>query len=238
MISDLRAIIFDFNGVIIDDEPLHLELFRTILLEEGLSLSDEDYRNKYLGYDDRGCFIAALADAGRKTEAEDNKYIDRLVERKAVLYEREIGEQYLLFPGVDETVRRLSSRYPLAIVSGALRNEIELVLSLGNLRDCFRVIVAAEDTIACKPDPEGYLKALAALNSSASMERTLIQPDQCLAIEDSVAGVEAAKRAGMRCLAITNSYRTEELKAADWIVSNVGEVEVRLREQTELIEEK
>jgi beta-phosphoglucomutase len=220
MTSDLRAIIFDFNGVIIDDEPLHLELFRSILLEEGLSLSDEDYRDKYLGYDDRACFTTVLVDAGRRIEAEDDQYVDRLVARKAIRYEREIGKRYLLFPGVVETVRRLSSRYPLAIVSGALRNEIELVLKLGGIRECFGVIIAAEDTSACKPDPEGYLKALAALNLNAPGEQ-MIKPDQCLVIEDSVAGVGAAKRAGMRCLAVTNSYRDDELKEADWIVASL-----------------
>jgi len=220
MTSDLRAIIFDFNGVIIDDEPLHLELFRSILSKEGLILSDEDYRDKYLGYDDRACFITVLADAGRGIEANDEQYIDRLIARKAFLYEHEIGERYLLFPGVVETVRRLSSQFPLAIVSGALRNEIELVLKLGEIRECFRVIIAAEDTNACKPDPEGYFKALAELNSNMA-EQQLIRPDQCLVIEDSVAGVAAAKRAGMRCLAVTNSYRVEELKAADWIVPSL-----------------
>ena len=227
MTSDLRAIIFDFNGVIIDDEPLHLELFRSILSNEGLSLSDEDYRDKYLGYDDRACFIAVLADAGRKIEANDDQYIDRLVARKATCYEQEIGKRYLLFPGVVEIVPRLSSRYPLAIVSGALRKEIELVLRLGKIREYFRVIIAAEDTSACKPDPEGYLKALAVLNSNPP-EQKLIQPDECLVIEDSVAGVTAAKRAGMRCLAVTNSYREEELKAADWIVPSLIDYWIQL----------
>jgi len=229
MTSDLRAIIFDFNGVIIDDEPLHLELFRSILSNEGLSLSDEDYRDKYLGYDDRACFITVLADAGRKIEANDNQYIDRLVARKATRYEQEIGKRYLLFPGVVEIVPRLSSRYPLAIVSGALRKEIELVLRLGKIREYFRVIIAAEDTSACKPDPEGFLKALAALNSNPP-EQKLIQPDECLVIEDSVAGITAAKRAGMRCLAVTNSYREEELKAADWIVPSLIDYWIQLEQ--------
>jgi beta-phosphoglucomutase len=220
MISGLRAIIFDFNGVIVDDEPLHLELFRSILLEEGLSVSDEDYREKYFGCDDRSCLIAVFEAAGRKTEADDHHLIDRLVERKAILYEQEISNRYLLFPEVVDMVRRLSSQYPLAIVSGALRNEIEMVLKMGEIREHFRVIIAAEDTRACKPDPEGYLKALAALNSNIP-ERQSIKPDQCLVIEDSVAGVTAAKRAGMRCLAVTNSYREDDLQSADWIVSSL-----------------
>ncbi len=133
MTSELRAIIFDFNGVIVDDEPLHLELFRHVLAEEGLTFTDEVYYEKYLGYDDRGCFIAALADAGREKEASDIGYIDRLIARKAAYYQDAIKDRYLLFPGVVDLVRRLASSYPLAIASGALRNEIEFVLERGEI---------------------------------------------------------------------------------------------------------
>jgi len=219
----LRAIIFDFNGVIIDDEPLHLELFRALLAEEGIALSDEDYRAKYLGYDDRGCFVAALSDAGRGPEANDAGFIAGLIDRKAALYRAAINERYLLFPGVVELVRRLANKYPLAIASGALRGEIVMALERGEIRDCFQAIIAAEDVGACKPDPEAYLKALAALNAAASPP---IQPGECLVIEDSIAGVEAAKRAGMRCLAVTNSYAAEELREADWILGSLAECDI------------
>ncbi len=218
MTMELRAVIFDFNGVIVDDEPLHLELFRIVLAEEGIELNDEDYHEQYLGYDDRGCFVAALTGSGRGREASDAAFINELIERKAALYREAIKERYLLFPGVVELVRRLANKFPLAIVSGALRSEIEMVLERGEIRDCFSGIVAAEAVSACKPNPEGYVKALAGLNENA---RPAIQPSECLVIEDSVAGVEAAKRAGMRCLAVTNSYAAEELKDADRIVASL-----------------
>ncbi|MGE0131068.1 MAG: HAD family hydrolase [Blastocatellales bacterium] len=222
MPTDLRAVVFDFNGVIVDDEPLHLELFRAVLAEEEIALSDEDYHEKYLGYDDRGCFVAALADAGRERESNDAAFIADLIERKAALYRAAINERYLLFPGVVELVRGLADKFPMAIASGALRDEIEMVLERGGIRDCFQTIIAAEDVSACKPDPEGYVKALAALNANA---RAPIRPGECLVIEDSIAGIEAAKRAGMRCLAVTNSYRPEELKQADWIVASLIDCE-------------
>jgi HAD superfamily hydrolase (TIGR01509 family) len=225
MTMGLRAVIFDFNGVIVDDEPLHLELFRIVLAEEGIELSDEDYHEKYLGYDDRGCFIAALTDAGREVDANDATFINDLIGCKAVLYRKAIMERYLLFPGVVELVRKLAGKYPLAIVSGALRSEIEMVLDRGEIRGCFSAIIAAEDVGACKPDPEGYIKALAALNASSGV---MISPTDCLVIEDSIAGVEAAKRAGMRCLAVTNSYAAEELKQADWIVPGLADCEIEL----------
>jgi beta-phosphoglucomutase len=197
-------------------------LFRAVLTEEGIALSDEDYRGKYLGYDDRGCFVAALADAGREREANDAAFINELIERKASLYRAAINERYLLFPGVVELVRSLAKTYPLAIASGALRGEIEMVLERGGIRDCFQAIIAAEDVGACKPDPEGYLKALAALNA-CGLRR--IQPGECLVIEDSIAGVDAAKRAGMRCLAVTNSYSVEELREADWVAAGLADLE-------------
>ena len=216
MTTELRAVIFDFNGVIVDDEPLHLELFQVILAEEGISLTGAEYHAKYLGFDDRGAFTAALADAGRTSDA---RFIADLIERKAVLYRDAINARYLLFPGVVELVKRLALKFPMAIASGALRNEIELVLARGGIRYCFQAIIAAEDVSTCKPDPEGYMKALTALNSNGARS---IQPGECLVIEDSVAGVEAAKRAGMHCLAVTNSYRAEELKEADWIVESLA----------------
>ncbi|MBL8187438.1 MAG: HAD family phosphatase [Acidobacteria bacterium] len=214
----LKAIIFDFNGVIVDDEPLHLELFRRVLGEEGIALSDEDYHAKYLGYDDRGCFTAALADAGRAELANDAAVIAELIERKAGYYRQTIEERFLLFPGAVELVQTLAAKFLLAIASGALREEIEIVLRRGKIRDCFRAIIASEDVTACKPDPEGYELALAALNA---LRNDPILPDECLVIEDSIAGIAAAKQAGMWCLAVTNSYRAEELTNADWIVATL-----------------
>ncbi|MDX2029915.1 MAG: HAD family phosphatase [Blastocatellia bacterium] len=222
MRAELRAIIFDFNGVIVDDEPLHLELFRAVLAEEGIPLTDEAYHERYLGFDDRGAFVAVLRDAGRASRADEAGYIAELIERKAALYREAIERRYLLFPGVVDLVRGLAERFPMAIASGALRNEIELVLTRGEIRDCFREIIASEDVAVCKPDPEGYLKALAALNARDSGSAREIEPAECLAIEDSIAGIEAARRAGMRCLAVTNSYAAEQLTRADRIVNTLA----------------
>lgn len=211
----LKAIIFDFNGVIVDDEPLHLELFRRVLGEENIALTDEDYHAKYLGYDDRGCFTAAFSDAGRAELSADTAFIAELIERKAGYYREAIEQRMLLFPGAIELVKTLAAKYPLVIASGALRGEIEVVLTRGGIRDCFKEIIASEDVTACKPDPEGYNKALAALNANVGGQ---IQPGECLVIEDSIAGIEAAKLAGMWCLAVTNSYNADELTNADWVV--------------------
>lgn len=219
----LKAVIFDFNGVIVDDEPLHLELFRRVLDEEDIALTDEDYHAKYLGYDDRGCFTAALTDAGRVELAANPAFIAELIERKAGYYREAIEARFLLFPGAVELVKKLAAKYPMAIASGALRGEIEVVLDRGGIRECFKEIIASEDVAACKPDPEGYVRALAALNANVGGQ---IQPGECLVIEDSIAGIEAAKLAGMRCLAVTNSYKADELTNADWIVPTLVNCDV------------
>src|SRR5690349_21563453 len=113
----LKAVLFDFNGVIVDDEPLHLELFRRVLGEEGIALTEEEYRSKYLGYDNRKCFVAALTDAGRTEQARDDGLIAALMARKMDYYLGAINERFLLFPGVVELARSLATRYPMAIVS-------------------------------------------------------------------------------------------------------------------------
>jgi HAD superfamily hydrolase (TIGR01509 family) len=215
MSAVLKAVIFDFNGVIVDDEPLHLELFRRVLGEEGIHLTDEEYHEKYLGFDDRGALTHSFRDNQRHADADNAAFIEQLIERKAGYYLEEIEKRWLLFPGVVELVRRISAKYPLAIASGALRHEIDFVLRRADIRNCFRVIVAAEDVSVCKPNPEGYVKALRLLNESLTEE---IAPHECLVIEDSIAGIEAAKQAGMRCVAVTNSYAVSELKTADAVI--------------------
>jgi beta-phosphoglucomutase len=216
----LKAVIFDFNGVIVNDEPLHLELFRRVLGEEGISITEEEYMARYLGYDNFKCFRAALTDAGRKQQAADLAHVVALIARKTDYYLEAIDERFLLFPGVVELARRLAANYPMGIVSGAQREEIEHVLLRAGIRNCFQTIITSADLNSGKPDPEGFLKALATLNSLGNFD-PLILPEECLVIEDSRAGVQAAKNAGMRCLGVTNSYPAEKLAQADWIMNGL-----------------
>lgn len=219
----LKAVIFDFNGVIANDEPLHLELFRRVLGEEGISITEEEYLARYLGYDNFKCFRAALTDAGREHQAADLTYIVALIARKTDYYLEAINDRFLLFPGVVELARKLAADYPMGIVSGAERKEIEHVLLRAGIRNCFQTIITSADISTGKPDPEGFLTALAKLTSLGNP----IQPNECLVIEDSVAGVRAAKSAGMYCLAVTNSYTPERLAQADWIVPSLVDFDVK-----------
>ncbi len=201
-----RTILFDFNGVIIDDEPQHCDALIATLATYGFELDREGYYRDYLGFDDRECFRFTF---GRMRLPADPGRIREAIERKAVLYERAIRASMQLVPGSADFVRASAAAgHRLAIVSGALRREITLVLEASNLAAYFELIVAAEDVSACKPDPEGYLRASQTLG---------VPPRQCVVIEDSLPGLEAAHRAGLRCAMIATSHAAGDLAAADLV---------------------
>jgi len=206
----LRAVVFDFDGVIVDSEPLHFSLFRRLLGEEGIVLTREQYDAIYLGMDDRECFTEALTRHG-KTAALPR--VPELIERKSALLMSTIADHVPLLPGAVDFVRALATSFPLAICSGALRREIEAMLKQAGILSCFVGIISAEDVSHGKPNPEGFTKALALLNRTQNPAPP-IAPASCLAIEDSLAGIEAARAAGMRCLAVANSYPAAALKQA------------------------
>lgn len=217
----LRAILFDFNGVLVDDEPVHLEMFQRVLGEEGISLTAEDYYRHYLGMDDRGCFAAVLQRAGEPATV---PRLMRLIARKASYYQERMRERgYPFFPGAIELVRELGSRgCMLGIVSGALREEVESALRQAGLRDRFKVLVTAEDVEEGKPDPEGYGKALVALNSEPPLPERLLHPHEVLAIEDSPAGLSAAADVGLTTLAVAHTYPPERLRMADALAESLA----------------
>ena len=209
----LKAIIFDFDGVLADTEPLHFRMFQRVLQEEGLPLSERDYYQKYVGFDDRGCFHAILSEHGRPAQPET---IQQLVERKAALMLGQITTTKVVYPGVVEFVKSVASRYRLAIVSGALRHEIELILKAAGMRDDFEHLTAAEDVLDGKPAPEGYLHALQALN-----RRAPLLASECLVIEDTILGIQAAHAAGMRCLALSTTSPPDRLGIADAVTTTL-----------------
>lgn len=216
----LRAVIFDFNGIIVDDEPIHFKLFQRVLGEEGINLTEEVYYERYLGFDDRGAFMAGFRDNDRSLTEEK---LRELVERKAVYYQEAIRNHVTIFPGVKELVMELRQKLPLAVASGALRHEIETILTTAKLLKYFDAIVSAEDVTHGKPEPEIFLKALAALNASGG-RKSVIQPSECIVIEDSKEGVRGARGAGMKCVAVTNSHPAALLSEANAVVESLEEV--------------
>ncbi len=211
----LKAIIFDCDGVIADTEPIHLACFRRVLAEEGITLTDDDYFAHYLALDDRGCFSKAFAQ-NRASMSPDK--LTELITRKAGYVEHAMRTGLTLLSGAAEFIHRAAERYPLAVASGALRAEVETIVNHGGLRDCFRAIVCAEDTPRSKPHPDPFIKALELLNLPPASR---IEPRECLVIEDSIHGIRAAQEAGMRCLAVTNSYPREKLSEAQLVVDSL-----------------
>jgi len=223
----LRALIFDFNGIIVDDEPIHFELFKQVLAEEGIKLTEADYYARYLGFDDRGAFTAAYREHGRSL---DEKLLARLIDRKTIYYQSEIRSKVRIFPGVEKLVTTLVPVLPLAVASGALRQEIETILSAAGLLKHFAVIISAEDVDHGKPEPEIFLKALARLNAQVEDGHPIDAAD-CLVIEDSKEGIRGARQAGMKCLAVSNSHPAELLQEANAVVRSLEEVDLSLLEQ-------
>ena len=211
----LKAIIFDCDGVIADTEPIHLTAFARVLAEEGITVTEEAYFERYLALDDRGCFTKAFAERG--TSLSPDQLTD-LINRKAGFVERVMQTDLMLLPGAAEFIKAAAVRYPLAVASGALRAEVYTVVNHGGLRDCFRAIVSAEDTPRSKPFPDPFIRALELLNAAGIDP---IEPFECLVIEDSIHGIQAALQANMCCMAITNSYPKEKLSEAHLVVNSL-----------------
>jgi len=216
----LRAVIFDCDGVIANTEPLHMAALQRVLAEENIILSKEDYYRDYLAYDDRGAFEKAFR--GRAVSPSSDQ-ISHLIERKAAYLEPVIHEALEVYPGVVSLARRAAESRPIAVASGALRREVLLILNRAGIADCFAAVVAAEDVVRGKPNPDAFLEALTRINSGQS---ALIQPPECLVIEDSILGINAARSAGMCCLAVTNSYPRADLAAADLIVDTLEGLDI------------
>jgi beta-phosphoglucomutase len=200
------GILFDFNGVIVDDEAQHCSALMATLEEYGYALNEETYYREYLGFDDRECFRFTFARMGLP---QDDATVAEAVARKHAVYQQAVGASMRLVPGADEFVENAAlDGFQLAIVSGALRREIELALELTGLRPHFAHIIAAEDVSACKPDPRGYTRARELLE---------LEPRRCVVIEDSMPGLQAARAAGLRCAMLTTSHPEHACREADLV---------------------
>jgi HAD superfamily hydrolase (TIGR01509 family) len=216
--SELRAIIFDFDGVIADTEPLHFAALRQVLASIEITLTEAEYYSDYLGFDDRGCFLAALQSHRRQASP---ALLHELMDGKAHAYLAAVKQHLAIFPGVRELVHDAASRYPLAIASGALRNEIELILEEAGLRKAFRHITSAEDVTRGKPAPDPFLHAMAALTHLPNQQA--LNPNDCLVVEDSLPGIRAARAAGMKVLAVANTHTVQDLGEADAITHSLAD---------------
>jgi HAD superfamily hydrolase (TIGR01509 family) len=206
------AVIFDFDGVLVDTERLHLRAIQHAFAPKGWTLTEGDYFDRYLGYDDRGLVAAFARDCGIAVTAADAASVLAHKERE---YAAIVIAGDVLFPGARACVERLAGVFPLAIASGSLRGEIEHILQANDLRRCFRAIVGADDVTAGKPAPDSYLRAAASLG---------VRPTLALAIEDSPMGLQSARQAGLITVGITTSYGHDALSHADFVIGSLDDV--------------
>jgi len=227
----IQAILFDFNGVIIDDEPVQMSAYRDVLREQGIELCESDYYGA-LGMDDK-TFVRAQFERAGQTLTDDILKI--VLDAKGVRHRKLIEDELPLFPGVVTFLKANAREFSLGLVSMASAAEIQYVLERARLLSFFSVIVTAEDVNVCKPAPDCYLTALKRLNEIRAGEGGQpLRADECLVIEDSPPGIESGRQAGMRSLGITNTVSAEQLRAAgaevvsaslaDWTVDAVRHV--------------
>lgn len=216
----LSAVIFDFDGVIVDTEPLHYKAFQEILVPLGLGYSWQEYLDSYLGFDDRDAFKEAFRVGGKYLSLET---LAAMMAEKAQAFLRIVSVGVEPYPGIVELIREISGNLPLALSSGALLSDIEPILAQLNLSHAFDTLVTADQVAASKPDPESYRLALSRLND---LHPGHIDPARSLAIEDTPAGIASATGAGMKVLAVTNSYPAHRLTGACRVVDSLAGIDL------------
>jgi beta-phosphoglucomutase len=220
--SALQAIVFDFDGVIADSEPLHLRAYQQALDEEGVKLTREQYFTRYLGYDDVGMLEAVARDRSLAWSA---RHITALVARKGEKLQEMLKGDDVLFAGAAEFVRAAATEVPIGIASGALRHEIVQIIDGAGLGSLFATIVSSGDTPESKPSPGPYLLAFEQLQRTSGRK---LDPAKVVAIEDSRWGLESARGAGLRCVGDTTSYPAAELTAAELVVDSLKALTIEM----------
>jgi beta-phosphoglucomutase len=218
----LHAIIFDFDGVIANSEPLHLRAFQDVLSTEGVSLSEQEYYARYLGFDDVGMFEQLANTRGYDW---NERHVAALVAAKGVKLQELLHAGAVLFPGAADFIRESAAAVPIAIASGALPHEIREIIGAAGLSDLFTALVGAGDTEESKPSPQPYARAFSQLRTRSGRN---IEPARTVAIEDSRWGLASAREAGLRCVGVTTSYPAHELPGAELTVGGLADLTLEM----------
>jgi HAD superfamily hydrolase (TIGR01509 family) len=216
-----KAVIFDFDGVITDSEALHLRAFNKVLARYNIEIKEEVYYKEYLGFTDLDCFEIVVREGELGLDSEQ---IRNLIRQKNRIFEELAATEATIFEGAPEFLQMLSENgTPMAICSGAVLEEISLILEKSGLGHFFAEIVSGDQVTKGKPDPEGFLLALERLNKG---NQNPIAVGECVVIEDSHWGLEAGNAAGMHTVGITNTYNPGQLSMAEKIVANLSELSI------------
>jgi beta-phosphoglucomutase len=218
----IRAVIFDLDGTLVETEPLHFAAFNEVLRPDEIEIGFDDYTSRLIGLNDHDCFATVLRE-NHKNAGED--HVANLIARKTAVYQAIIAERDVLCPGAEQFVRDCAQRFPLMIATGTLRAEAETILRRAGLRDLFLDIIAAEDVERGKPEPDGFIAALGRIGYLLR-QRDPVLADECLVIEDTPAGIEAAHRAGMKVLALCHMLPSIDLTAADLVRPSISDLDL------------
>ena len=208
------GVVFDFDGVLVDTEPLHLAAFQSVLGRRGLKLDEREYFDRLLGFDDAGTFREYAR--VHRVALDD---LPALMQEKTEAFIASLQDARVLYDGSVDVVRRLGESFPLAIASGSRRHEIVTILEAAKLADAFVAVVSADDVQRAKPFPDQYLAAAAAL---------ALPPHRCVAVEDSAGGLVSARTAGLRTIGLLTTSSRLALASADRIVDRISDVTVKL----------
>ena len=220
---NIEALVFDFDGIIVNSEPVHYEAYQVVLKPYGLGFSWEEYLERYMGFDDRDAFRRYFARIGRTTHARE---LGNLLAAKARTFQ-ELAVRAEPFPGVVELAQAANAHVKVALCSGAMRSDIMPVITRLGLVERFSSVVTADDVERSKPDPTCYRMTVERLG--------VTDPSRCVAIEDSPAGIAAARAAGLRVIGVTNSHPAPTLREADTCISTLeGRTLVDLAERVGL----
>ena len=217
-----EAVLFDFDGILVDTEPMHHRAFNEVLDPLGMGFPWKEYVETYMGFDDRDAFREAFREKGIVL---DEANLVKLVAAKSRAFLDGLRNGVAAYPGAVPLIGSLrAAGRPLALCSGALRSDIDPILAQLGIAGSFDVVVSADEVRRSKPDPESY--ALAFRRLSETHPASLTVPGRSVAIEDTPAGIRSAKGAGLRVLAVTNSYGAGELAEADWVVDSLESVRI------------
>ena len=218
----IKALLLDFNGVVIDDEPIQQAIYGELLAEDGIALTEEMYYSR-LGMDDKTFVASILEEAGKPA---DDGRVYEIATAKTQRWRDKVANDVPLFPGIENFIRKMSREFTVGLVSMSKREEIDFVLDRANLRDCFEVIITAEEVVNCKPDPECYRKGFQQVDLVRIAQGHLpMTHSECVVIEDSPAGVAAGKHADLKVLGVSNTVPAHELRkaGADWVAKNLDD---------------